>query len=185
MQCRSSSSPRLSGALALLLASAGCFADFAEDDALVDLHLVQPGGLGFELRATGRSKDELYVTLNGYLTNLGTEPCHVAIFLHTTEAVREDIPALTGPPAPAVADAQLMFETVLAPPNEGREFTRDLDYLSLFPEKLARDGELRRWLTIATCEAPDLQIELELNLSVQFLVRRRGERSAAIDRIWP
>ena len=107
MRFRSSSSPSRSGALALtlLLAGGGCLAEWAEDDAHVDLRVDQPGGLGFEIEVSGRNRDELFLYLDAHLTNLGAEPCHVAIFLHTSEPVREDMPALSGPPAPVVAVA--------------------------------------------------------------------------------
>ncbi len=187
MRFRSSSSPSRSGALALtlLLAGGGCLAEWAEDDAHVDLRVDQPGGLGFEIEVSGRNRDELFLYLDAHLTNLGAEPCHVAIFLHTSEPVREDMPALSGPPAPVVAGARLIFETVLAPPSEGREFTRDLDAVTLMADRLAGGGELRRWLTISTCAAPDLQVQLGLDLQLLYLARRPGDRRAAIDQLWP
>ena len=187
MRYRSSSSPSRSAALALLLllGPGSCAAESVGDGVDLDLHVDQPGGLGFEVRVTGRRRDELYLDLHAGLTNLGADPCHVAVFLHAAEPVPADMPSLTGPPAPVIADAQLMFETVLAPPSGGREFTRRLDFAPLIVEALEASGERRRWLTIATCEAPDLQVELTLGLHLQYLVRRGGERSATLDQIWP
>ena len=87
-------------ALALAL-TGGCFSEIEEGSAQVDVHLVEPGGLGFEMSVAGKERDEYSLLLDAELTNLGTEACHLAIFLHTSEPVPEDIPFLTGPPAPA------------------------------------------------------------------------------------
>ncbi len=187
MRCRSSSSPSRRGALGLALALAltgGCFSEIEEGSAQVDVHLVEPGGLGFEMSVAGKERDEFSLLLDAELTNLGTEACHLAISLHTSEPVPEDIPFLTGPPAPAVAGAQVLFETVLAPASEGRDFTRRLAYFELIYDKLEDSDELRRWITVATCEAPDLQIKLSFDLAVVYLARRHGERRAVIQRIW-
>lgn len=182
---RSPSSPSRSLALGLALAGGGCTVEFERDSAQVDLRLEQPGGLGFAIDVTARQRDELYLDLDAGLTNLGGEPCHLAVYLHTTEPVPEDMPALTGPPAPVIAGAELLFETVLAPPSEGREFTRRLASFELIADRVEASGERRRWVTIATCAAPTLQLELQLALQLQHLIRRPGERSATIEQIWP
>ena len=51
--------------------------------------------------------------------------------------------------------------------------------------KLAGDGGLRRWVTIATCEAPDLQVALGFDLGLQYATRRQVARSVAQAQIWP
>jgi hypothetical protein len=138
-------------------------------------------------------RDELDLGVSGALTHRGPEPCPVAVYLHATQPAPEDMPTLTELPAPETA-GELVFEGILLPPRDGVTFTTEIGQwdgeTSLFhwPDEFhefpPEPPTTRRWVTIATCADPDIDVEMELSLGISRPARPRdeglGDASAAI-----
>jgi hypothetical protein len=137
-------------------------------------------------------RDELDIGISASLSHGGPEPCPVAVYLHAAQPDPKDMPTLTELPAPETAGA-LIFEGILLPPRDGVTFTTEIgawqpDRLFSWPDEfhdfLAEPPTTRRWVTIATCAEPDIEVKMDVKLGFSRPARPRddgpSDMSAAI-----
>ena len=139
-----------------------------------------------------------YVAANwyGHARNLGAEPCRIAVYEHALEPEAMSIPVLEREvAAPETAGAgRLLFETLLPGARDGIVFVRELDGQTdqlgdgfPFGDYLEPDNDpdlnrVNLWLTVATCAAPNVAVELEIRGEV---CPERGHGSVVADPWWP
>ena len=204
---RSTSSPserRLAAAamLAVLGLSSGCRGNCKEHVDSFAWALDAPGGAALHVvGSTDVEQEAVFASVTGTARNLGDAPCRVALYRHLAEPRREDLPALDpNVPAPLEIPAagSLLFETLMPPARDGQAFVREIDSESdeasdgLPPEvpqgfDLSSDSDaltLDVWLTVATCDAPNLELDLRmLTERCWYLVRPHG--SVSVEVLWP
>lgn len=175
---RRSRSPRSErAAVALAAAVAGCSSVVGSEHESFDFVIGEPDGAALVATWEGALEDdEFSVGVAASFTHSGAEPCAIAVYLHATQPDRKDMPVLTGLPAPETA-GELIFDGVLLPPRDGVVFRTTIGSWELGPGLLgglhapdefhqfpAEPPTTRRWLTIATCAAPDIHATIELTL---------------------
>jgi hypothetical protein len=174
--------------LALALLCVACRSDGDWVHRSLDLTIEDPRGVVLELEITGmRPGQPVDGQLGGFITNLGSDTCHVAIYAHTAPPDPAAIPVLTGPPAPD-GPGELLFETVIPSSGEFEPFSRPIgnDYGFNGPTfELVESGSLRAWLTIATCAQPDVRAQLDVEVDWLEKERRRDEIVSRLDITWP
>jgi hypothetical protein len=139
-------------AAALTIVGCGCAGQRKE----LDLVIIAPGGAILSIDHDGEASQ---AALRGVASHRGEMPCRLAIYSHETEPDPSDAPTLVGdaaPPATIGEDGKLVFETILPPPLDGRVRTRELGLLHIDEDN--EDDSLHIWLTIATCEQPNIDI---------------------------
>ena len=193
-----------SSALALALASGsawsvgGCGSgECGEDVSTFEWTPTGPGTAAVHVHGSTPER-WAYVAANwyGHARNLGAEPCRLAVYEHAHAPEVTEIPILEqGVAAPETAgEGRLLFETLLPGAREGIVFVRELDGQSdqlgdgdPFGEYLEPDDDedlnhIDLWLTVATCAAPDVKVEIEIRREV---CPERGRGSVLADRWWP
>jgi hypothetical protein len=186
-----------SSALALTLLASGCgHGDCSEDVSELPFVPAGPGTVAVHVQGSTPSR-YAYIGANWFGTaiNRGTEPCRIAVYEHPRAPEAATIPVLTrDQPAPVTAgEGRLVFESLLPGVRDGHALVRELeDGNSLgdsfdFGNHIDKDEDsdlarLEVWLTIATCEAPDIEIDLEIRRDV-CPARARG--SVTADVWWP
>lgn len=164
------------------LAAVLCGCSVADDrEVLLSFTIDEPGGAALRVVVGVRGRlNVAYVGLRGELRNRGSEPCHIAVYEHFSEPSPDDLPVLDGSPAPTsiAASGTLLMESVLPPPSDGREYVLAIPTLDHEPTHIyslpdAEDyvfgialgskdfaDDVRAWVSVATCAAPDVQIDL-------------------------
>jgi hypothetical protein len=184
-------------ALALTLLAFGCgYGDCSDDVSDIRLEPAGPGTAAVHVHGSTTSR---YAYVNatwfGTAVNRGTEPCRIAVYEHAQEPDAAKIPVLTrDQPAPTAAgEGRQVFESLLPGVRDGHALVRELevgnalgdsydygDYLE--PDDDADLSRLDVWLTIATCEAPALEVNLEIHREV---CPARAPGSVEADVWWP
>lgn len=184
--------------LGLAPAAGGCGA--GECGVSVSVLALTPTGPGTAAVHVHGSTPErwAYVAGNwyGHARNLGAEPCRVAVYEHATEPDAASIPILERDAAAPerAGEGRLVFESLLPGARDGVVFVRELDGQTdqlgdgdPFGDYLEPDDDedLNRidvWLTIATCAAPNVAVELEIRREV---CPERGRGAVLAEPWWP
>jgi hypothetical protein len=162
-------------AAALAVAVVGCGSTLVGGSfERLDLTIDKPEGAAIVATWDGVDKrDSLDIGVTAALSHHGPEACHVAVYLHASQPDQEDMPTLTDLPAPQTT-GELIFEGVLLPPRDGVVFTTEIGEWDAETELFNTPDTIhdippespttRRWLTIATCAAPDIDVAMEVRL---------------------
>lgn len=193
-----SSSSLGSSALALTLV-AGCgYGDCGEDVSTFTLAPAGPGSAALRVHG-GTSSRRAFVLAwwSGTALHRGEEPCRLAVYEHASPPDPAQIPVLTrDDPAPTRAgEGRLVIETLLPGLRDGQAFVRRLDgeadtvheggepyEIDLEPMDDEDLANIDVWLTFATCESP--QIELELAVRCE-LCPARAPGAVTAELWWP
>ncbi|MBL9100394.1 MAG: hypothetical protein JNL82_05525 [Myxococcales bacterium] len=183
-----------SSALALALIAPGCgYGDCSDDVTILPFKPSGPGTVAVHVHGSTPARTA-YVAASWFGTaiNRGTEPCRIAVYEHALEPDPATIPVLTrNQPAPLMAgEGRRVFESLLPGVRDGHTLVRELeegnalgddfnfgDYLE--PDDDPDLNHIDVWLTVATCEAPDIEVNLEIRREL-CPARARGEIAADV-----
>lgn len=195
----SSRAARLGLGLALAGSLGGCyFHECVESRRALDFEPQGPGTAAVHVHGSTSSRYQ-FVSGRwlGTATNHGTEPCRLGFYEHAVEPDPESVPVLernSAAPATTADGGRLVFETLLPGARDGRVFVENLDE-SPFGDDFARgnnlepddDEDLERidvWLTIATCDRPELAVTVDVVGEVCVGVQRpKGD--VKTEQWWP
>ncbi len=166
-------------------------------DSTQVLHFAPSGPGSAAAHVHGESGRRSYVSAFWYGTavNRGAEPCRLALYEYSSAPDAAAVPVLTRNEAapPTTADGGvLVFESLLPGARDGTVFVRKLDDEGLGDtfdygtnlEPAADDviETMNVWLTVATCADPQIEVDLEITMS---LCPERPSGAVAADMWWP
>lgn len=167
----------VSSALACTLLAGGCgYGECSDDVSTIAFTPSGPGTAAARIHGATSSR-YAYVAArwSGTAINRASEPCRIAIYEHRGEPEAAQIPVLLrDQAAPATAgEGQLLFESLLPGVRDGHALVRKLEIDNAlgdsfgFGDYLQSDDEedidhINVWLTVATCEAPMIEVNLEI-----------------------
>jgi hypothetical protein len=190
---------RLGLALVLVSGLSGCyFHECVDRRRALDFEPEGPGTAAVHVHGSTPSRYE-YVAARwlGTATNHGAEPCRLGFYEHAAEPDAESVPVLqrnVAAPATTADGGRLVFETLLPGARDGREFVRSIN-TGQFGDEFAYgtylepddDEDLEHidvWLTIATCDRPELAVTVDVIGQVCVGVQRpKGD--VKTEQWWP
>lgn len=123
----------------------------------------------------------------GTAVNRSAEPCRIAFYEHASAPVAESVPVLerdAAAPATTPDGGLLDLESLLVGARPGQQLVRDLDGWYLEPDDDPDLEHIDVWLTIATCDEPQVDVTLEVIGEVCFGYERpKGNVTA--EAWWP
>ncbi len=177
---------------------AGCnFNECDERRRTLDFEPEGPGTAAVHVHGSTPSRYQ-YVAARwlGTATNHGAEPCRLGFYAHVAEPDAASVPVLernASAPATTADGGTLVFESLLPGARDGRVFVKAINQ-DPFGDELAygtylerEDDDIERidvWLTIATCDRPELAVTVEMIAEV-CVGAQRPKGDVKIDQWWP
>jgi len=194
---RSSRAVRLGLGLALAGGLGGChFNECEEHRRALDFEPQGPGTAAVHVHGSTpshyQSADARWL---GTATNHGAEPCRLGIYDHAAEPDAEAVPVLERnvvAPTTTADGGKLVFEALLPGARDGMVFVRNIND-DPFEDEFAwgidfepdgDDEHIDAWLTIATCDAPELIVSLDV-IGEICVGAQRPKGNVTIDQWWP
>lgn len=167
----------LEAGLALAIGLAGChFNECDERRKTVELAPEGPGTAAIHVHGSTPSRYQ-YVAARwlGTAVNHDTVPCRLGVYEHERAPVAESVPVLdrsTSAPEATADGGRLVFESLLLGARDGRAFVRRINQAPFDDEFVYGsylepddDEDLEHidvWLTIATCDQPEVEVTLDV-----------------------
>lgn len=123
----------------------------------------------------------------GTAVNRSAEPCRIAFYEHASAPVAESVPVLerdAAAPATTADGGQLDLESLLVGARPGQQLVRNLDGWYLEPDDDPDLEHIDVWLTIATCDEPQVDVTLEVIGEVCF-GHERPKGDVKAEEWWP